>query len=395
MNSMIGICNPHSMNKNSEINKSMLLSSMHKKEEIFFWYGTPINAQPEPSFLQEFSSNNIGILVNSADILSKQKIKDKILENNLKNFLNYNGKIMLDSGGFLFQKRNEINIKMKELLFLYKKAKPDVCVALDHPIDPKLSYHQNYKRRIKSLKNLEIMVKENLDSELIPVIHGYSFLQLRNFSKKVKEIYKDNTNCDPKWIGLGSMVPLLKLSHGVGSIPRDSNRTSLNSVEFLFAAIAYIKKLFPKSFLHVFGVGGTTTMQLVYASGADSLDSVGWRLKAAHGAIQMLGLSDRFLSPRKNKSRKVLEVEYRKNFEECKCGIKPHTLEQLDNSFTLRAKHNAFVYSQVFQSIQNLNLMDDQNVYEIEDKLKTSPLKKYIPFIIKLRNGYFNSCKKI
>ena len=248
---------------------------------------------------------------------------------------------------------------------------------------------------MKSLTNLEIMVKENLDCDLVPVIHGYSFAQLRNFARRVKEIYKDNTNSDPKWVGLGSMVPLLRLFRGVGSIPRDSSKSLLSSSEFLFAAIAFIKKLFPKSFLHVFGVGGTTTMQLVYAAGADSLDSVGWRLKAAHGAVQLVGISDRFLSPRINKTRKMLEKENIKKFKRCECGIKPHSLKQLDSSFTLRAKHNAYIYSQEFLRINKQAPINDQCVLDAKKHLRTSPLKKHIPFIIKLRNGYFNNKKLI
>ena len=303
MTSIIEIQNHYFSSKESEKpDIRFSYTTINEKKELFFWYGTPVCAQPKPSYLENYTNGNIGILVNSADILSRPKVKEEITKNNLKNYLNVDSNIMLDSGGFLFQKRNEISIKIKDLLGLYKKAKPDLCVALDHPINPILTYNQNYRRRVKSLVNLEAMVKENLECELIPVIHGYSFAQLRNFARKVKEIYRDNNNCDPKWVGLGSMVPLLRLFQGIGAIPRDSKKTMINSSEFLFAAIAFVKKLFPNSYLHVFGIGGTTTMQLAYAAGANSIDSVGWRLKAAHGAVQMVGLSDRFLSPRKNKS---------------------------------------------------------------------------------------------
>lgn len=235
------------------------------------------------------------------------------------------------------------------------------------------------------------MLQANLDTTLIPVVHGHSFRKIINYSKKILEIYKDYTNSYPKWIGLGSMVPLLKYSKGSKNIPTHSKDKRLNAPMFVFAATALVKKLFPKSKLHVFGIGGTTTMNLIYGAGADSVDSVGWRLKAAHGAIQLPGLSDRFLFPRKNKSRKVLEEEHEEEFLKCECGVNPHTRENLDKSFNLRALHNAYVYLNEFERIKNMLPFTSDKLEQLKTYLKTSPLRKYIPFIIELNNGYFKN----
>src|SRR5436309_6904176 len=58
---------------------------------------------------------------------------------------------------------------------------------------------------------------------------------------------------------------------------------TLNSVREEFAA----KKL------HVFGIGGTATLHLAALLGMDSVDSSGWRNRAARGIIQLPGSGDR------------------------------------------------------------------------------------------------------
>ena len=48
--------------------------------------------------------------------------------------------------------------------------------------------------------------------------------------------------------------------------------------------------------LHVFGIGGTATLHLAALLGIDSVDSSGWRNRAARGIIQLPGRGDRIVA---------------------------------------------------------------------------------------------------
>ncbi len=358
---------------------------------MFFWFGSPISSSPSISQISKYCDKNTGILVNAADILTKPKIKQRILREGLREFLDTKAKIIMDSGGFIFQKRSDLSITIQELIELYRNTEPDIVVSLDHPIHPSLSKEVNLQRIEKSLTNIELMLKNDLNSTFIPVIHGYSLESICDFSKKVKFLFSEYKNSTPEWVGLGSLVPLLRTHKGSISIPKGIVKGDLTAVNFVFVATSLVKKLFPKSMLHVFGVGGTTTMNLIYASGANSIDSVGWRMKAAYGAIQLPGLSDRFLHERKNKSRKVLEPNHEDLFLKCNCGIKPHTRKTIDSSFNSRAIHNAYVYKQEFLRIRRNLPLNDEKLLDLQNYLYTSPLKKQIPLIVDLNNGFFTN----
>jgi hypothetical protein len=79
-----------------------------------------------------------------------------------------------------------------------------------------------------------------------------------------------------KWIGLGGIVPLLKNRSFPGEISR------MGAEAFIAIALREIRKTFPKSRVHAFGAGGTRTFPAVFAFGADSADSIGWRQAAGY-----------------------------------------------------------------------------------------------------------------
>ena len=52
-------------------------------------------------------------------------------------------------------------------------------------------------------------------------------------------------------------------------------------------------------------------MHLMFALGVDSLDSIGWRLKAGYGAVQLPGFGDRFTGDKLRKKRTLLKDDGR------------------------------------------------------------------------------------
>jgi tRNA-guanine family transglycosylase len=152
--------------------------------------------------------------------------------------------------------------------------------------------------------------------------------------------------------------------------------------------IKTVRAEFPETFLHVFGVGGTTTMHLMFALGVDSLDSIGWRLKAGYGAVQLPGLGDRFTGNRHRKSRTLL-IEDEKAKEAllgCKCPVCcDHTalgerLQALDRSFNNRALHNAWVFVQEVSAFRERVKADSVESF-VSQRLQHSPLKSLLPTV--------------
>lgn len=105
---------------------------------------------------------------------------------------------------------------------------------------------------------------------------------------------------------------------------------------------------FPAKHLHVFGMGGTATVHLAALLGFDSIDSSGWRNRAARGIVQLPGSGDRMIAKMGNwrgrePSRQELAILRR-----CECpACKRHGLRGLRRDgiegFCNRATHNLYV----------------------------------------------------
>lgn len=297
-----------------------------------------------------------GILANACHVLTKPTIAQAIYKKGLRSFLDYDGPIMMDSGGFLFQKASIMKIRPRDIAGIYHESQIDIGVTLDHPLNPSLSSSDNKKRWLRTLRNTEAMMSAVSSCAFMPVVHGYSISDLKIACRQVKEIAGDSG-----LIGIGSLVPLLKTSFlGNGIKYQRGNGNTGNHITFISDALTLVREEFPNSFLHVFGVGGVTTALSIFAMGADSVDSVAWRLKAAYGAIQLPGISDRFLSPRPNspKPRRVINTKETHVLKCCKCPIcfrysrVGWRKRRLDNSFKSRSIHNAWVFTQEVHSFR-------------------------------------------
>ena len=336
------------------------------------WFGTPIFGIPKPwTILNEFE----GLLVNAYEIYTNNRVKNLLDQIPLKEIIKFNGPILMDSGGFYFQKKSQMSVKSKSIVEIYEKTKPEIVVSLDYPLNPNLTSSSDYYRLNKTTKYLKEMsdLLSSFDAEFMPVIHGYTLKQLE---KSINTI-QPYTN---RMIGIGSLVPLFRSTNGTKNVPRTN--TKMNPKIFAIKAIKEVRDRFPDEFLHVFGVGGATTMHLMYLLGVDSIDSMAWRLKAAFGAIQLPGTPDRFLSPRKKRvhlSKKELEI-----FNKCKCPIHKHSIKEIENSFTLKAVHNSFVLKEEVEILHHY-LENGSNVMDFfKRRFKSSSLGKIAEYAIKL-----------
>lgn len=301
-----------------------------KAETPLLWLSCSIRNKPYPWKYFEVNA----VMVNAYEL-----IKKGILVESIHKFLGINGLIMMDSGGFQILRR-KVRISPSEIIRVYKKAKPDIGVVLDYPLDPS-DLSSWAKRWRKTLINTKFMLDNSYDVVLMPVIHGYTIDDIRKACKEIKDI------TDPKIIGIGSMVPIVRQMY-------TSKLLELNNVttfKLIVETILTVRREFSDAFLHVFGIGSVTTMHLMFSLGVDSVDSMSWRIKAAYGAIQLPRVNDRFISP-KDGRKPLKEIDL---LSKCKCPIcNGKSLEDrkiaLDNSrpntFYNRAIHNAYVLKQ-------------------------------------------------
>ncbi|AXV39090.1 tRNA-guanine transglycosylase [Methanobacterium sp. BAmetb5] len=295
------------------------------------WLGHVMGGRPHPWKFLDIKT----IIVNAADILRTKSNTNSICENGIHKHLDFNGAILMDSGGFLFQKKDDLDIDPLLIIDLYEKSKPDLGVILDHPFNPSETNKANQKRWKKTLENTKIMVKNKGKVDLMPVVHGYNPKELKKACDDIKKIIPE-----PTMVGIGSLVPLLFRTNGT--------KRFKDPIKFVIDAIRIVQEEFPNSFLHAFGIGSSKTMHLMYSLGVDSLDSTSWRLKAAYGVIQLPGVADRHPLSRNN-GRSFLNEKEKKLLNKCQCPSCKNLsinkrLNTLNDQFSARAIHNAHVF---------------------------------------------------
>jgi tRNA-guanine family transglycosylase len=311
------------------------------------WLGHSLKSRVRVTHEVEPLGGPLPILVNYAELRNNSVALGKSRNRGLGGLMAHSGPILLDSGGYQFQKRRTIDLRPESLAAFYDQCGADIAVALDHPLSPALSRTTNMRRWRRSLENLAAMRRTTAPYVLMPVVHGYTISQIRRNCEQVGVLI-----ANPCIIGIGSMVPLLKASHIGGRFRyRRGNGSLGNHVDFIADAIETVREMFPTSMLHVFGAGGVPTALALFAAGADSCDSAAWRLKASYGAIQLPGTSDRFLRKRRNsiRTRRVVDAKDVAAIGECECSacgpIRTVAARRalLDSSFSARAAHNAHV----------------------------------------------------
>lgn len=289
-----------------------------------------------------------GILMNIYQLLTRPILRGRAVSQGLQAFLHYPGPIFLDSGGFSFQQSGRCNADPIEMMRLYQKLQPQIGAILDVPLHPLASKQNNQERWKLTLHNTALMSNHNSDMIIAPVLHTYD---LEIIERRYEELQKIMPN--PKVLCIGSLVPLFKGRFVKSQFmnKRSDLPLEIQRWQFITNLVLSIRQLYKNTILHVFGVGSLSTMYLFFLLGVDSVDSVSWRLKAGFGAIQLPGVSDRFLVNRHptNRARRLLESEDMEVLKECQCPIcngldLDRRIEYLSKSFNARAVHNAYTF---------------------------------------------------
>jgi 7-cyano-7-deazaguanine tRNA-ribosyltransferase len=204
-----------------------------------------------------------------------------------------------------------------------------------------------------------------------PVIHVGQFLE--KYSSAVKKHEKTFLKSR---IALGGIVPnLLRASK---ALPHEK----------VIKDLQHVRKEFADKEMHVFGIGGTATLHIAALLKIDSVDSSGWRARAARGIVQLLGRGDRSVADLgKWKGRKPSLQEW-EELAECPCpacqengleGLKADKIE----GFCNRATHNLWILLEEARLIKH-HLDTGTYANWFEQHLENSTYKRLIQQIVQI-----------
>jgi 7-cyano-7-deazaguanine tRNA-ribosyltransferase len=138
------------------------------------------------------------------------------------------------------------------------------------------------------------------------------------------------------WIALGAIVPNLL------------RKPKAMPYKDVLAGLLHVRKTFADKMIHVFGVGGTATLHLTALVGFDSVDSSGWRNRAARGIVQLPGSGERLVADLGSwRGREPSAAEWAA-LRRCECpACRQHGVDGLRarklHGFCCRSTHNLWV----------------------------------------------------
>jgi queuine/archaeosine tRNA-ribosyltransferase len=253
---------------------------------------------------------------------------------------------MLDSGGFALLMNPTARWTIREVSKAIERTDADIFVNLDFP--PTIEDNAEDRRRkiVRSANNFDTLSGRFPSKTIMPVVHGRTFSEIE-FSLRL--LAERHTKL--RWIGLGGIVPLLQHR----SVSREIS--SMGAETFISKALAIIRYFNPNAKIHAFGAGGTRTFPALFAFGADSADSIGWRQAAGFGSIFLPLKSQRTIKWNESKKapRKLLDDDDLAQLQRCECPICRSTksvdaqLLDLRSDFYNRSIHNAWTITHQYK----------------------------------------------
>lgn len=236
-------------------------------------------------------------------------------------------KIYLDNGAFYFASQAE-DAPLDEYEEFVASAKPDwKPIPQDYIPLPSMSPQQRRGCLTKTMR-INLQYQHN---GYVPVVHIGT--HLREYTARVSA---DASLSQKPWIALGAIVP---------NLLRKPKAISYTNV---LAGLRHVRRTFADKSLHVFGVGGTATIHLAALLEFDSVDSSGWRNRAARGIVQLPGSGERLVADLGSWRGREPSPDEWEALRRCQCpacgkhGVKGLRASQL-HGFCCRATHNLWV----------------------------------------------------
>lgn len=269
------------------------------------------------------------IMVSYAEFHQMRLQRQKAMKYGLHKHLGIpeNVKIYLDNGAFYFLQRDG-ELPKDEYEQFVQTANPNwYPIPQDFIPTPKMTIQE---QRNCLHRTMSVNASYQHDG-FVPVIHISRILE-----EYFSAIQADEKLSAKRKIALGAIVPNLLRA------PK-----ALRYSEVL-KSLQRVREVFHDKEIHVFGIGGTATLHIAALLRMDSVDSSGWRNRAARGIIQLPGSGDRSVSDLGKWKIRTPNAEEWETLEQCPCPACQHFgIDGLKSDgitgFCNRAAHNLWV----------------------------------------------------
>lgn len=275
-------------------------------------------------------------------------------------------KIYLDNGAFKFSRVGG-EVPREDYVKFVEETEPDWhVIPQDYIPTPRMSdYMQN-----KCLEKTMAVNQEFSYDGYVPILHVS-----RRLNKYIRLFNEDKELRKKPIFAIGGIVPNLLRAPKAMSHKRILNR------------IYKVRETFTNQKLHLFGVGGTSTLHVAALLEMDSVDSVGWRTRAARGLIQLPGIGDRSVANLGNWKVRELDPQELKVLKKCQCpACQKYGLEGLKkdktSGFCNRATHNLWTLLEENRMIQK-HLKDGTYADWYKEHLHNSTYRPLIDLLVK------------
>ena len=306
------------------------------------------------------------VMISYAEFDGNRKARREAMAQGLHEYLNVPEDIdvYLDNGSFNFAK-NDREVPREEYEAFVEEADPDwYPIPQDYIPAPSMNYQKQTWCRMETMK-----VNRNYSHDgYVPVLHVGRYLE-----KYLEEIQAESELREKDKVAIGGIVPNLLRAHKALKYKR------------VLSHLQKIQDTLDDKDLHLFGVGGNSTLHIARLLGIDSVDSTGWRNRAARGIIQMPGSGDRSVRNLGSWEGRDPSDEEWQALAECECpACQEYGLDGLKAKKTFgfcnRATHNLWVLLDEARLIEK-HLEEGEYDDWYESHVENSTYKPLIDFL--------------
>ena len=266
------------------------------------------------------------VMVSYAEFHTHPVRRERAMRDGLHSYLSVPPEIpiYLDNGSFSFERRG-IEVEPSVYAEFVDGARPDWWpVARDFIPAPAMS-DDDVAECFSNTMRMNLEARERSD---VPVVHVSRLIE-----RYVAALLADDRLVEKRTLALGGIVP--NLLRAPKALPYQQ----------ILDALIHVRQNLDTHRIHLFGVGGTSTLHLTRLLGIDSVDSSGWRNRAARGIVQLPGRGDRSVADLGSWSGRQPSLDEWSTLACCRCpaciqfGLDGLRLRGIEG-FSNRATHN-------------------------------------------------------
>jgi len=307
------------------------------------------------------------VMISYAEFYQAPNRRRKAMEQGLHNYLNIPEEISiyLDNGAFYFLRRHD-EVPRQEYQEFVQEARPNwYPIPQDYIPAPKMTDDE----QLNCLRQTMEANQSYRHDGFVPVIHIS-----RHLNEYLRQLQANEQLQAKPAIALGGIVPnLLRMPK---AMPYED---VLNNVRQARTELAGKQ-------LHVFGIGGTATLHLAALLSLDSVDSSGWRNRAARGIVQLPGRGDRMVANLGSWRGREPNADEWNTLAACLCpacqqfglgGLKLNGIQ----GFCNRATHNLWTLLEEAQQIED-HLTDGTYETWYDQHVENSTYRPLIDYLL-------------